>query len=75
MEPAPTIVLPAAAVTDLVHDLRNSLYAMRLGLEAIADARRDASRVAELLALLAAEERRAAAILDEFSLTLEAARD
>jgi hypothetical protein len=73
-EPAPIVVLPAATATDLVHDLRNSLYALRLGLEALADARSDAARAKELLALLAAEERRAAAILDSFSLTLEAAR-
>lgn len=62
--PAP---LSTAEVRAFIHDLRNSLYVLRLGLGMLADVRGDAARFTDLLAKLEAEELTATQRLEAFS--------
>ena len=56
-----------AEVREFVHDLRNSLYVLRLGLGMLSEIRGDAGRFQDLLSKLQAEEQAAARRLEEFS--------
>jgi hypothetical protein len=63
----PTVEVPQAEFRQWIHDLRNSLHALRIGLEMLPQVRTEETRFEQVRQLLLDEEQRLTARLAEFA--------
>jgi hypothetical protein len=65
-DPLPMIELPATEMCGWIHDLRNSLHALHIGLEMLPQVRADDARFEQIWQMLVDEEQRIRARMEEF---------